>query len=411
LFPAYVADRTSAKGCQARSRLIDTVPCANDGRILGTAATMAKCNICARDRLELVPAFARLARVTSDCKPFPNGGALAVCGACGAVQKPATPAFLSDIAKIYGAYDVYYQGGGAEQMSFDAGHGVLKRRSDLIVERLAYEGWLKDKGVVLDFGCGNGAMLAAIARKAPGWILEGTELDERWKKELSAIHGFEHLYVAGGEAVPNSRYDLITMIHALEHLTDPMSVLCELTLKLKPGGVLFIQSPNLAANPFDLLIADHATHFTPASMRRLLARAGFGVRALNTNWVSKELSVIASAAAEPLQVHEADDAGVDRAIAWVDGVSERASRQAAKGPIAVFGTSIAATWLTAELGSENISMYVDEDPARQGRDHFGRPIVAPAGVAREVTVFVCLAPGLAETVAERLSAQGLHAEL
>lgn len=327
------------------------------------------------------------------------------------MQKPATPAFLAEIGEIYDGYDVYYQGGGAEQISLDRRDGTLKRRSDLIVERLFAAASLKLPGSALDFGCGNGVMLQAIARREPGWILDGLDLDGRYQTELSAIPGFRQLVIAGRDtAVADATYDLVTMIHALEHLTDPLQSLRDIARRLKPDGLLFIESPNLADNPFDLLIADHATHFTPRSVTHLLSRAGFKVKLLATDWVAKELSVIAvkdpsQPAAVAAPQYEAN--GVDQALAWLDGIARRAMEQAAKGPIAVFGTSIAATWLTATIGVENVALYVDEDPSRQGRSHFGKPIVAPDGVPRGMSVFISLSPALAANVADRMRAAGL----
>jgi SAM-dependent methyltransferase len=368
------------------------------------------CNICGGEALERIPFYDRLARVSSDCKPRPAGGELYVCRICGGVQKPATPAFLAEIGEIYGGYDVYYQGGGAEQISLDRRDGTLKRRSDLIVERLFAAASLTTPGAALDFGCGNGVMLRAIEHHEPGWVLDGLDLDDRYRSQLSNIEGFRQLVIAGRNDDATETYDLVTMIHALEHLTDPLHSLQEIARRLKPAGLLFIESPNLADNPFDLLIADHATHFTPKSIGHLLRRAGFVVKLIATDWVAKELSVIAaknpshvSTAADP-QREENDVAG---ALAWLDGIARRAKDHAAKSPIAVFGTSIAATWLTATIGVENVAFYVDEDSSRQGRSHFGKRIVAPGDVPHGMPVFICLSPALAANVAQRMSAVGL----
>lgn len=354
--------------------------------------------------------YARLARVSSDCKPRAKGGELAVCRVCGGVQKPATPAFLTEIGEIYGGYDVYYQGGGAEQISLDSRDGTLKRRSDLIVDRLIASAPLHSPGTALDFGCGNGVMLKAIARREPGWVLDGLDLDDRYRPELAGIPGFRKLVIAGQGDDAGETYDLITMIHALEHLTDPLRRLEDIARRLKPQGLLFIESPNLTANPFDLLIADHATHFTPRSIAHLLRCAGFAVKHLATDWIAKELSVIAvhdrALAASPGSPSR-EDHGVAEDLAWLDGIARRAVEHAAKRPLAVFGTSIAATWLTATIGAENVAFYVDEDSSRQGRSHFGRPIVAPEEVPRDTPVFICLSPALAAKVAGRMSAAGL----
>jgi len=76
---------------------------------------VADCAICGAPLTGTIPGFARLHRVTSDCKPYPPGGALAACASCGAVQKPGDAAWQADCAAIYGAYDNYALTGGIEQ--------------------------------------------------------------------------------------------------------------------------------------------------------------------------------------------------------------------------------------------------------------------------------------------------------
>jgi hypothetical protein len=80
---------------------------------------MNSCNICGLGPLFPIGTYARLARVSSDCKPVAPGGELSICQSCGGVQKRATSAFLAEIDQIYRDYDVYYQGGGAEQIALD----------------------------------------------------------------------------------------------------------------------------------------------------------------------------------------------------------------------------------------------------------------------------------------------------
>jgi hypothetical protein len=71
----------------------------------------------------------------------------------------------------------------------------------------------------------------------------------------------------------------------------------------------------------------------------------------------------------------------------------------------LFGTAIAATWLDAQLNGA-AKFFVDEDRNRVGREHLGRPILAPENLAAGATVFVALPQPLAGQVAERLARLG-----
>jgi hypothetical protein len=122
------------------------------------------------------------------------------------------------------------------------------------------------------------------------------------------------------------------------------------------------------------------------------------------------LSVVASPrGANLFQIDQPpEESNVEQAIGWIESMEQRARQMATKGPITVFGTSIAATWLTATIGADNVLSYVDEDVARHGNRHLGKPVIAPRDVPRGTPVFICLSPGLAQAVAKRMNAAGLN---
>src|SRR5690606_38916269 len=95
------------------------------------------------------------------------------------------------------------------------------------------------------------------------------------------------------EQVPGM-FNLITMVHVLEHIPSPHTFLRRVINKLEPAGLLLIEVPDHHSNPFDLLIADHCSHFTSGAMRQTLSRAGLTDSLITTQWVAKELSTLAS---------------------------------------------------------------------------------------------------------------------
>jgi SAM-dependent methyltransferase len=365
------------------------------------------CNICSAPALAPRDAYSALPRVSSDCRPLPPGGCLAVCAACGTAQKPATATFLAEIGAIYAAYDVYYQGGGAEQIVFDFASGGAIRRSTLLARHLAACGLLPTEGVAIDIGCGNGAMLRALSAQFPGYALWGLELDDRYLGAMRDIPRFQGLKL-GELSVLEGSYTLVTMVHALEHFTEPFAALAALRSRLAPGGMLYIQVPNLIENPFDLLIADHVTHFTPGALEHLLIRAGYAIARLETGWARKELSVLAYPADAPptpaLPPSPSDVA--ERHLRWLDATMAAAHGAAAAPLFGIFGTSIAATWLAGALAGR-VAFHVDEDESRQGRAFFGAPVLSPAEVPPGATVFLALAPAVADVIAARLAARGI----
>ena len=369
----------------------------------------ALCLMCGNGRLEALEAFGRLTRVTSDCRPWPAGGRLAVCLACGAVQKCPDPVWRDECRSIYRDYAVYALAGGAEQRVFDQTGSAAASRSDAILEHLSGTVSLPAVGRLLDIGCGNGAFLSAFSRRYPGWSLHGAELDARHRATLERIPGFHSLHL-GDIATIGQRFDTVVLIHALEHMDDPVGFLgCIRRDLLMPDGLLVIEVPDYSTNPFDLLIADHLLHFSASVLGAALGAAGLAPVALTNQWIPKELTVIARAGSEPPPPPPPEPARAQKQVndhlLWLADFARYTMDLAASTPIGVFGTAIAGSWLAGVLG-ERAAFFVDEDPARAGRCYLGRPVFGTAQVPDPATVMVALAPALAARVAARLTTGG-----
>jgi SAM-dependent methyltransferase len=364
-----------------------------------------RCSICDATALTDIPSFHLLRRITSDCRAWPAGGRLAVCGACGAAQKPADARFLSDTEEIYRSYAIYHQGDGAEQSVFQATSGLSVSRSAQLIETFRRHMPLAARGRLLDMGCGNGSMLRAFGQLYPGWIKVGTEFDERHGDAVAAIPNTEPLYTGPLEDLP-SPFDVITMIHVLEHMPDPVACLRTLRKAFSDDGLLLIEVPHHTENPFDLLIADHRTHFTAASLRYCLLRAGYEVIELSADWIPRELSAVARPAPiAGLPLPEDADAvrgRISEHLAWLQRAAESVKALGAVHSTGIFGTSIAGTWLAAQADAD-IAFFVDEDANRTGRLHLGKPVLAPEHVPQGSHVFVGLPTLWAKSICHRLT--------
>jgi SAM-dependent methyltransferase len=368
------------------------------------------CSICGEEKIRTVPGFPDLARVTSDVKPWPTGGTLGACENCGAVQKAPDARWLTEIAGIYADYDPYHLSNGLEQAVFAHGTGQPSRRSDRLVEGLRQAVPLPAVGRAIDIGCGNGALLAAFARATTGWSLAGHDLNDRNLAALQAIPGFAGLLTEPLDSV-TGRFDVVSMIHSLEHFPDPAVALGEARRLLTPDGTLLVQVPDAAANPFDLVVADHRTHFTTATLERLALRCGLSIVALSVGGiVAKELTLVARRgqgnapfpAPSPVGVPPlVGERWVGEHIAWLNRLVALA--EAIPEPrFGVFGTAVGATWLHGQFG-ERIAFFLDEDPARFGTFCFGRPVLAPADAPTGIPVVMPLAPRIGEEVTRRLA--------
>lgn len=138
----------------------------------------------------------------------------------------------------------------------------------------------------LDVGCNIGYWLHFL--KAEGISrAAGVEINASCAKfgmEVLSLEIVEKLEDCSG------RFGLITLFDVIEHLEAPAAFLAGTLRLAHPGTVYFIQLPNYESWMARYLgkvwpwwsVPDHLWHFTPASVTRLLDRAGFEVVELKT---------------------------------------------------------------------------------------------------------------------------------
>jgi SAM-dependent methyltransferase len=339
------------------------------------------CLSCTSSNLHENKTFATLPRVTSDSVPFAAGGRIAVCLDCGLVQKPIDDVWKKEIGAIYGAYDMYSLTGGMDQTLFSAGGAT---RADSIAAMLHAQLPADFSGSIIDIGCGTGGFLKAFGQRFPKARLYGKEISDANLKYLRTIPNFEKLYTAS-DATVDQQFDVITSIHCFEHLYDYAAFFRELESIKKPDTLMLLQVPDMATSPYDIAIADHAGHFTAATLHACLGRyvPHYSVAAP----MDKELTAIlwphaCAASAAPAVAGPATAAErIAMLDAQVDALARflaRVDAQADEG-FGVYGTTIAGAWLTGAF-EKRIAFYVDDDVLKQGKQWCGKPILAPADV-------------------------------
>jgi 2-polyprenyl-3-methyl-5-hydroxy-6-metoxy-1,4-benzoquinol methylase len=377
---------------------------------LGAARLPTACHVCGSIDLYVAPGAASLKGATSDCKPWPESGVIAICTACGLIQKVGSAAWFETIAQVYDAYTIYHQSNGAEQAVFDGASGAGTPRSVRLLQRLVAECALPSVGRLLDIGCGNGVLLRSFSALAPGWTLAGADLDDRHRATVESIPGVDRFYAGPAEEIED-RFDVITLQHVLEHVPEPVDLLQHLGRLLNPGGLIFIQVPNIAENPFDLMVVDHSSHFSPATARTTVVLAGPRPVILATDWAPKELSIVVQVDAVAAPDRPSDlssqqaTAAVNHLTSGLRWLAETAADAAAAAdgrPFGLLGTSTAATWLANMLGGAT-QFFVDEDVNRVGREFQARPVLDPTAAPAGAGVYLAFPPAQAREIRRRLA--------
>lgn len=98
-------------------------------------------------------------------------------------------------------------------------------------------------GALLDVGFGSGVFLTRASQL--GWDVFGADFDPVVVE--NALKRGLNVRLGGIEAYSecSGYFDLITLNHVLEHVHDPIALLASAFLLLKPGGSLYVATPNI----------------------------------------------------------------------------------------------------------------------------------------------------------------------
>ena len=365
------------------------------------------CHSCQSENLEKLSFSDNFQRITSDAKLNYFNSPIVHCKNCNLVQTLVNSDWQRNIEAIYSAYEIYHQANGKEQKVFAAGGGVGTERSEALLSNISKQVELPEKGNLLDIGCGNGAFLKIFSQKMLPWKLYGSEFDEKYQEEVEQIPNVQKMHAEPLSQI-DTKFDLISMIHVLEHIPHPVKILSEIKKMLTPNGLLFIQVPNPTENPFATMIADHCSHFTQNSLGRILSKCGLSIIHYSTEWISREISLIAKRSESPkdlvIPFEPKETTALKNNMRWLEKLSSEIDKIMESTKIVIFGSAISATFAAGNR-LEKVFAFVDEDESRIGKSHLKKDILHLNAIPVEYPIYIPFAPPFGEKVASRLKRQ------
>jgi SAM-dependent methyltransferase len=330
--------------------------------------------------------------MTSDLQVVPMPLGKWSCSRCGlAYRDPALP----PAAHFESGYALYAHppGGFAEH----------KRQSQ-------YAKWIAasvgSAARVLDVGCGNGSLLAALQQLWPASRLMGCDVSPdavRYAREA----GLDVWTGGPTDRSPGMSADLVLSVNVIEHTADPHGFVAALASAVRTGGKVVLICPDGRRTGIELLIADHLFSFDAHHLDAMLTAAGLTAR----HWVAapRELGafqmVVASRGGLPSGVRARDpgDLLVARRTylaAW--GQLDAALSSRLPPEVVCFGAGEAAGLLRAyapDVWARVTSCATDAHI--QGS--FGERRLVPLNdVSADATVLVAVRPQDQPVVADRL---------
>lgn len=156
---------------------------------------------------------------------------------------------------------------------------------------------IPQNGSVLDIGCGSGRAIRIIKSLRPDLSIAGCDIND----VSSFLPEWASFRVCGADEVidnyPPNTFDAVLCQHTIEHLLTPMGLTESIKAVLKPGGRVFMETPNWTrlfipfSHNFFWNDYTHLRPFSKYSLTKLFLEYSFSIETVITctssRWFNK----------------------------------------------------------------------------------------------------------------------------
>jgi 2-polyprenyl-3-methyl-5-hydroxy-6-metoxy-1,4-benzoquinol methylase len=226
--------------------------------------TFLRCVVCGA---ELEPWFERLGREVFRCP------------ACRHIQVPAGIARLANGMSIYEPEhaDVFELHGNREYYLDEGTYGAAATKAEFVRQFVS-------SGTLLDVGASFGHFLASARPTFTAWGVDLNPTAVEWSRSTFQVQNVVGSVYAIPPALP-APFDVVAAWDVIEHLDEPRRALTMCRSYLKPGGWLFLSTPDSGSVVSRLMGSrwpfqdpvQHVNLFSRANLTRSLEECGFQV--------------------------------------------------------------------------------------------------------------------------------------
>jgi len=365
-----------------------------------------QCNVCQSPLGEPIYESSSAHTLTSLCELREGRSRVWGCRRCGHLRGealPDTPEYYESEYRILLAHE-------DEDQIYDTRGEQIIYRTDHQLDTLLSKLPLPAGTRLLDYGCAKAAMPMRLLAVRPELQVHLFDVSDMYRAYWDRLIPRERQATHQTPADWQTRFDVVTSYFALEHIPEPRATVAHVRSLLKDDGTFYGIVPDTFGNPGDFFVLDHVNHFTTASLHALLRDAGFQRIEIDAQ-VHRGALVFSASPQGPATPGPDPQAEYERGVAlarqW-HALNERLARAEARarsGPAAIYGSGFYGAYITSSLkDTSRIQCYLDRNPFLQGRELFGKPILAPQSLPEGVrTLYIGLNPSVARKAMAEMS--------
>ena len=151
-------------------------------------------------------------------------------------SQPRTTHPVHDPSELSGVYDAWHESLQAEDLGESPWQQLVRRHIGTL-----------EGADVLEIGCGRGGLAAWLVQRNPRMYLaadfSGSAVSAASRNESARRAAFVEADIQRLPH-PDSSFDLVVSCETVEHVSEPSAAIRELSRVLRPGGRLFLTTPN-----------------------------------------------------------------------------------------------------------------------------------------------------------------------
>jgi hypothetical protein len=320
-----------------------------------------------------------------------------VCAFCGAAFAD-TPVTQQCYDELYSTRSRYAAGPAAHASGGDRDRTRFREVAAEIGQRVP-----NTSARVVDVGCANGQMLAALAERGYNSLC-GVDPSPACVQHAATVPG-ANAFVGSLSQMPDDQepYDLVILSHVLEHVRDLKPALLSLKQFVSNDALVYVEVPDasryvdFAWSPFQDFNSEHINHFSLVSLGNLLRQCGLRPQRAAAKQILSapgmpypaihcfgELDADVSPEVQnDIALRERLEAYIRVSKQLMQDIDARLADKLSDGVrVIVWGTGELTAKLLVDtaLAHANVVGFVDSNPINQGRLLLGLPILAPAAL-------------------------------